>query len=121
MLSSKRFTVKLDRDPGLAVAQILQWQVCRVAAVAPHQGVVRGGLDSVQHYVELDAAPYGVELAPAGHAVNVDRDLLDRQSGQLAPGPLLYVISSRMVKVHMSSGTRGVGPAESTGKSPIRY
>ena len=70
-----------------------------------------------------DALPVGVELGPAGDAVQVDgrRARTAGPAGRPSPTACTWPVSVVIVSSHWSSGTRGVGPADSTGKSSVRY
>jgi hypothetical protein len=72
----------------VVVAQELERDVGGVAAVGVghHVGGVGHHACAVQHLAHRHAAPDGVELRPAGHAVDVRRDLALGQCHQLVPG-----------------------------------
>ena len=71
-----------------------------------------------EEVVDRDALPRGVELAPGGDAVDVARDPGLREPVELRPGPRLDRLGADLkVKRQVSGTTRGVGPAERTGKS----
>ena len=54
--------------------------------------------------------------------MDVDRDRLARERAELVPGPRLPLVAAPTIEnVHSSSGVCGVGPAERTGKSSVRY
>ena len=108
---------------ALPSEQVLERQVRGVAAVAVDHHVVGLVVDVREQRVERDALPVGVELGPLGHAVDVDRDLLGGQRGELLPAPASAArpTSPSIENVQASRCTRGVGPAERTGKSRVRY
>src|SRR5262245_41824661 len=91
VLWRQRLAVEPGRHQALATAQILERQVGRVGAVAVRHEVGRrrilktGGREQV---VDRDPLPDGSELAPFGHAMDVDRELGLRQRLKLLPGPL---------------------------------
>src|SRR5262249_12849448 len=75
------------RDPGFAVGDVLERQVRRVVAVRVREQVLRVVVDVIQEGVDRDTLPDRVELRPLRDAVDVDRDLLARESLEFVPGP----------------------------------
>ena len=74
--------------PRLAVGEVLDREVGRVAAVAERHRVGAQRLGAVEQPVHRDAAEARPELRPAGDAVDVAWDLLELELVELVPGPL---------------------------------
>src|SRR5690606_41269133 len=68
-----------EGDPGLAVEQLVERHIGRVAAVAVRHDVVVRGLDVLEDLVERHPAPRHLELRPVGDAMDVQ----DRKSTRL--------------------------------------
>ena len=92
MLRRQRLTVELIDNPRLVAGDVIEWKVGRVAAVGEDRRELRGGIDAVHQLVDGDALPYGVELRPLGHAVDVLGHGLRRQRDELLPGPSLRLV-----------------------------
>src|SRR5262245_28908625 len=78
MLGRERLAVVLPDDQRLSLQQVLHRQVARIPAIAErHRKSRRGFLESGRRQETIDgnAAPVRVELRPARHTVNVDRDV----------------------------------------------
>src|SRR6185295_5439827 len=91
VLRRQWLAVKPGRYQALAIEQVLERQVGRVPAVAVRHQVGRRRLVEArrrEQVVDRDPLPGGPELAPFGHAVDVDRELGLRQRLELIPGPL---------------------------------
>ena len=87
----QRLAVEPGRHQALATEQVLERQVGRVPAVAVRHEVGRRRLLEArrrEQVVDRDPLPDCAELAPLGHAVDVDRDLGPRQRLELFLGPL---------------------------------
>jgi hypothetical protein len=87
MLRLERLAVVVVRDPRLAVGDVLERQVRRVAAVRVREEVLRVVVDVAQEGVDRDTLPDRVELRPLRDAVDVDRDVLARERPELVPRP----------------------------------
>src|SRR6185437_14989349 len=87
VLGAQRLAVVFVGDPCLAVAQVRQRRVRRVAAIAAGHDISGVRLDAVEQRVERDAAPVRAELGPLSDAVDVRGDGLGRQGGELLPVP----------------------------------
>src|SRR5262249_41647341 len=91
VLRRQRLAVEAGRHQALATEQVVERQVGRVAAVAVRHEVGRRRLLEArrrEQVVDRDPLPDGSELAPLGHAVDVDREFSPRQRLELLPGPL---------------------------------
>ena len=121
VLGLERLAVVGEGDPRLAAGQVLERQVRRVAAVAEREHVLGVVLDRLEQRVDRDAFPDRVELRPLRDAVDVARDLLARQGLNSSQVQRTGSRAASDLNVHSSSGVCGVGPAESTGKSSVRY
>ena len=78
-------------------------------------------LDLRQQRVDRHSLPHRVELRPAGDAVDVDRHRLARRSARNSSHVHVFLSSPETVRTSTGQGVCGVGPAESTGKSSVRY
>src|SRR2546423_5962525 len=74
VLRMEWLAVELVCDPRLAVHDVLEWQVFRVAAVAESRDVLGRGVHAFHQRVERHALPRGVELRPLRHAMDVFGD-----------------------------------------------
>src|SRR5439155_16957361 len=83
----ERLSVVAERDPGLAVGDVLEREVRRVAAVAEGEEIRRVVLDAVEEGVDGDSLPDRVELRQFRHAVDVSGRRLARQFAELVPAP----------------------------------
>src|SRR5262245_8337763 len=91
VLWRERLAVEPGRHQALATEQVLERQVGRVGAVAVRHEVGRRRLLEAcrgEQVVDRDSLPDGPELAPLGHAVDVDHEFGPRQRLELLPGPL---------------------------------
>ena len=122
VLRRERLAVVAERDPRLAAGDVRERQIGGVAAVAEREHVLGRRLDAVQQRCRARRRASGVELRPLGHAVDVDGDRLARAAPELVPGPAARLVDLAADReAPLSSGVRGVGPAESTGKSWVTY
>ena len=87
MLRGERLAVVAERDPRLAVADVLEREVGGVVAVGEREDMGGIVIDPVEERVNRDAFPVGVELRPFRDAVDVRPDLLARERTELLPGP----------------------------------
>src|SRR5262245_8045365 len=77
VLRRQRLAIEPGRYQALAIKQVLERQVGRVPAVAVRHEVGRWRLVEAyrrKQVVDRDPLPDGPELAPLGHAVDVDRE-----------------------------------------------
>ena len=116
VLRVERLVVVLVRDPRLAVADVLEREVRRVAAVAEREDVLGARVDAVEQRVERDARPRRVELRPLRHAVDVDGDPLARQRRELAPTS--RTSARRPRRGSRSSTRRAAGGASARPRGP---
>src|SRR5262245_37098853 len=64
----------------------------------------------------------GAEAIEYVDTMNINRECFGRQFTKRLPVPSLqFVIPVTTVNSHWSNGTRGVGPADKTGKSVVTY
>jgi hypothetical protein len=87
VLGVQRLAIVLVDDPGLALGDVLERKVGRVAAVAPSRDVLGRRIDVFEQRVHRDAPPAGVQLRPLRHAVDVDGRRLLGQGEKLVPRP----------------------------------
>src|SRR5262245_26104836 len=90
MLGCERLALVLPDDERLSFQQILYREVGRVAPVAKCHHVRRRWVLEPGHLEDAingDAAPLGVELRPARHAVNIHDDLRRTERTKLFPAP----------------------------------
>src|SRR5262249_43216243 len=91
VLRRQGLAVEPGRHQAFATEQVLERQVGRIPAVAVrHEVRGRRLLEARrrEQVVDRDSLPDGPELAPLGHAVDVDRELGLRQRLEVLPGPL---------------------------------
>ena len=121
VIGRDRRALVAERHHALLAGEVRERHVGGVAVerVGEHVGRRRRVDPGVgENVVDGDALPVGVELRPLGDAVDVAVELGARQRVELRPrstsstgfGPIFSV------KRQSSVETRGVGPAESTGK-----
>jgi hypothetical protein len=88
VLRLERFPVVGISNPGLAVGDVLERKIRRVASVAMSDDVACVVLaDVLEQGIDGDACPRRVELGPLGHAVNIHGYGFVRQPAELVPGP----------------------------------
>src|SRR5262249_42626435 len=91
VLRRQWLAIEPGRYQALAIEQGFERQVGRVTPGAVRHEVGRWRLVEArrrEQVVDRDSPPDGPELAPLGHAVDVDRELGLRQRLELIPGPL---------------------------------
>src|SRR6266480_2349061 len=122
VFGSKIIVVKSKRDPRLLVHEIFQRKICGVATVRMHESMGGVGFDVDKHRIQGNTFPMCSEFRPSRYAMNVDRNRFGRQLAKCLPIPSAQnICASLIVNSHWSSGTRGVGPADKTGKSVVGY
>ena len=116
VLAGQRLALVLGHDPGLAVGQVLDREVGRVAAerIGHRVGVER--LGRFEQEVERDAAEAGVELRPLGHAVDVAGHVLMRQLAELLPGPPSLARDHAVDREAPGSSRRSPGSGRRSGR-----
>src|SRR6185503_2093538 len=89
VLRRKRLAVVLPRDEGLAVQDVAERQVRRIAAVGigDHECSVLIELDVLEEGVEAHSAPLHVELRPLRDTADIDDPFAVRQCHELGPRP----------------------------------
>ena len=121
VLGLQRLAVVVERHPRLAAGDVLHRQVGGVAAVAEREHVV-GSSPPRRAACRPRRPPDGVELRPLRDAVDV---LVTFSLGSARNSSHVQLFGSSpppsTVNAHSASGVCGVGPAESTGKSSVRY
>ena len=88
VLPRQRLAFVLGDHPGLAVREVFDRDVGRVAAVAVGHRVRPERLSRFEEGVDRDTAEARIELRPLGDAVDVARDVLLLQRAKLGRRPL---------------------------------
>src|SRR5580698_2317395 len=82
-------TVVFERDPGLLVHDIFQWEVCRVVAVRTKHRILKVCLYVCKQNIERNSLPWCCELRPTGYTVQINRELFRGQLTKRLPIPSL--------------------------------